>query len=102
MREVIRARPLNCDPKVHNAGGNDERCPRCNQWHLRPAYCQALDPLSPGYKGVTKPVTITVTEPQTVTLNVTENVTTVTESVTALTPAERAKRYRERKKLGEV
>ena len=34
----FQIRPLNCDK------GTKERCPNCNQFHLRPGYCQALDP----------------------------------------------------------
>lgn len=36
----VGIRPLNC------AAENDEGklCPRCKQYHLRPGYCQALDP----------------------------------------------------------
>jgi hypothetical protein len=32
--------PCNCSPKLYNPG--QERCPKCNQWHLRPGYCQAV------------------------------------------------------------
>lgn len=46
-RFSVRARPLNCDPSAHDADANEKirkRCPNCNQFHLRPGYCQALDP----------------------------------------------------------
>ena len=33
-------RPFNCGTSL----GTKERCPRCGQFHLRPGYCQALDP----------------------------------------------------------
>jgi hypothetical protein len=36
------ARPLNCGLKLKD----DERCPNCNQVHMRPGYCQALDPIN--------------------------------------------------------
>lgn len=38
----VGIRPLNC------ADENDEGklCPRCKQYHLRPGYCQALDPIN--------------------------------------------------------
>ena len=35
----------NCDPDIA-VHGVTARCPRCGQWHLRPGYCQALDPTS--------------------------------------------------------
>jgi hypothetical protein len=35
------ARPLNCATKEHNPG--QDSCPKCNQWHLRPGYCQSQD-----------------------------------------------------------
>lgn len=41
--------PLNCEPGIHDAVANDkvrENCPNCNQFHLRPGYCQALDPIN--------------------------------------------------------
>ena len=36
----VDVRPLNCVTML----GEKERCPYCNQFHLRPGYCQALDP----------------------------------------------------------
>jgi predicted RNA-binding Zn-ribbon protein involved in translation (DUF1610 family) len=39
LRGVIAAR-ANCDPKL----GTTERCPHCGLFHLRPGYCQALNP----------------------------------------------------------
>ena len=41
------ARPANCDPSL----GVSSPCPHCLQRHMRPGYCQALDPVSPGWKG---------------------------------------------------
>ena len=47
--ETVISRPLNCD---HDLTEKD-RCPQCNQYHLRPGYCQALDPINKGkYPGV--------------------------------------------------
>jgi hypothetical protein len=46
LRGVIAARG-NCDPRigVFDAKAKDEgRCPGCGQFHLRPGYCQALNP----------------------------------------------------------
>ena len=36
---------INCDPAI-GVFEKTARCPRCGQWHLRPGYCQALDPTS--------------------------------------------------------
>jgi hypothetical protein len=36
-------RPLNCGAGETESG---RRCPRCKQFHLRPGYCQALDPIN--------------------------------------------------------
>lgn len=41
-RGGVVARPLNCDEML----GTSQRCPHCNQFHLRPGYCQALDPIN--------------------------------------------------------
>ena len=41
------ARPANCDPSL----GVSSPCPHCRQMHLRPGYCQALDPVSPAWRG---------------------------------------------------
>lgn len=38
----IKARPLNCEAKLKKY----QRCPNCNQVHLRAGYCQALDPIN--------------------------------------------------------
>src|SRR6185295_20381031 len=38
----VLIRPMNCD----SALGTKDRCPHCNQFHLRPGYCQALDPVN--------------------------------------------------------
>ena len=38
----VLVRPMNCD----SALGTKDRCPHCNQFHLRPGYCQALDPVN--------------------------------------------------------
>lgn len=46
LREVTKMRPLNCDPGPHDADAPEKirtRCPDCNQFHLRPGYCQAKD-----------------------------------------------------------
>ena len=52
MHTVWRMRPCNCDPQV----GVNSRCPHCNQYHLRPGYCQALDPINVDkYRAVDKP-----------------------------------------------
>lgn len=37
----------NCDSDI----GVGSRCPNCGLFHLRPGYCQALDPVSPGFRG---------------------------------------------------
>lgn len=37
-----RARPLNSDQNL----GTVAKCPYCTQYHLRPGYCQALDPIN--------------------------------------------------------
>ena len=42
LRFSVKARPLNCAPEI----GDKVRCPRCKQFHLRPGYCQALDPIN--------------------------------------------------------
>lgn len=34
-------RPMNCGAEL----GTKVRCPHCGQFHLRPGYCQALDPI---------------------------------------------------------
>jgi hypothetical protein len=39
MLQHSYALPLNCDPAL----GRTERCPRCNLFHLRPGYCQAVN-----------------------------------------------------------
>jgi hypothetical protein len=42
-------RPQNCEPSVHDADAAEKArkpCPNCNQFHLRPGYCQALDPIN--------------------------------------------------------
>jgi hypothetical protein len=44
MRSCWRTRPCNCDADV----GTNDRCPQCHQYHLRPGYCQALDPINAG------------------------------------------------------
>ena len=44
LTEAYVARPFNCD--IHLARPGKDRCPHCNQWHLRPGYCQALDPMN--------------------------------------------------------
>jgi hypothetical protein len=41
MHHLTLIAPLNCSSKEHNPG--QDRCPRCNQWHLRAGYCQALN-----------------------------------------------------------
>ena len=43
------ARPKNCEVGVHDADAPDKvrtRCPDCRQFHLRPGYCQAHDPIN--------------------------------------------------------
>ncbi len=48
LREVVVQRPINCslpDPSGADAS-NRVRCPNCKQFHLRPGYCQALDPIN--------------------------------------------------------
>jgi hypothetical protein len=40
--EGYTARPLNCAADL----GATARCPNCKQIHLRPGYCQALDPIN--------------------------------------------------------
>jgi hypothetical protein len=40
----IKARPMNCDAKLKE----EHLCPDCKQAHLRPGYCQALDPINAG------------------------------------------------------
>ncbi len=47
----IKARPANCDASIHDADAAEKvrkLCPNCNQFHLRPGYCQALDPINAG------------------------------------------------------
>ena len=46
-RRSVYAAPSNCEPCVCDADASEKirkRCPNCNQFHLRPGYCQALDP----------------------------------------------------------
>lgn len=43
--EIVRAD--NCAATL----GFSAACPNCHQLHLRPGYCQALDPVSPGFTG---------------------------------------------------
>ena len=40
----MTGRASNCDKGLGLVGGKD-RCPHCNQFHLTPGYCQALDPV---------------------------------------------------------
>jgi hypothetical protein len=40
---TVDVRPLNCGSGETEGG---RRCPRCKQHHLRPGYCQALDPIN--------------------------------------------------------
>jgi hypothetical protein len=40
---TVNVRPLNCGTGETEGG---RRCPRCKQFHLRPGYCQALDPIN--------------------------------------------------------
>jgi len=53
----VDVRPFNC-PTDLTADG--KRCPNCNQIHLRPGYCQALDPINaakyPQFHVTDKPV----------------------------------------------
>jgi hypothetical protein len=35
-------RPANCQTDLTES----KRCPHCKQFHLRPGYCQALDPIN--------------------------------------------------------
>src|SRR5262245_9979890 len=59
MHTVWRTRPCNCNPQV----GVNERCLHCRQYHLRPGYCQALDPINAAqYPDVHKPEPVN-TEP---------------------------------------
>jgi len=41
MRGYVRMLPLNCDPQL-GLIGSKARCPHCNQFHLRPGFCQAV------------------------------------------------------------
>ena len=53
MHTVWRMRPCNCGPQL----GVENRCPHCGQFHLRPGYCQALDPINRTVdKAVDKPM----------------------------------------------
>ena len=40
---TVDVRPLNCGAGETEGG---RRCQRCKQFHLRPGYCQALDPVN--------------------------------------------------------
>jgi hypothetical protein len=39
----VDVRPFNCPAELTADG---KRCPNCNQVHLRPGYCHALDPIN--------------------------------------------------------
>ena len=53
VSSMWKASRVNCDPEIGLVGSED-RCPNCRQWHLRPGYCQALDP---NYRGAKPAVT---------------------------------------------
>src|SRR6185295_14432646 len=48
----VLVRPMNCDSSL----GTKDRCPHCHQFHLRPGYCQALDPVNKPDAVNTEPV----------------------------------------------
>ncbi len=74
---------INCHPHL----GTQERCPNCNQFHLRPGYCQALNPVNAHlYPSVTHSVTSTS--------SVTSSVTETDEDRKRRMTRERVKRMR--------
>lgn len=47
VRPTVLVRADNCPSDL----GIKEPCPHCDLMHVRPGYCQALDPVSPGFRG---------------------------------------------------
>ena len=93
MHTVWRMRPCNCDPRV----GVDNRCPHCRQHHLRPGYCQALDPINAAQYAVDKSVDTPVDKPMS-TPDLSTNVDTTADNMAkeisnSTDPEERRKHY---------
>ena len=86
MHTVYRASPFNCDKLL----GSGDKCPNCGQFHLRPGYCQALDPRNAAQYGVS-------TQPRSVD-TFTENVDTSVDKKDASVDTVDRKEHRRAKK----